>query len=136
MNDTKQRIQSRERIVNLEYEYQNNLKNNDSSLYSNMKSNLFYIIYAIACGCLLYFKFDDLHIIFKIILGICVAGGAMLLLKMIFSKALWIYAFHYILTFCLDTIFFIILLPRKLFGKKYTYKENEEDKAKIYSDIE
>ena len=135
MSNKNSKLNSRRQAIECEYEYQNNLKNNEGTLLAEMKTNISAILLALVCGLVLYFKFDDLHLILKIILGIFVAGGSITFFAVIFSKALWIYAFHYIITFCLDLIFFIILLPRKLFGKKKPFEENEDDKAKMYSDI-
>ena len=39
-NDKQEKIELRQLLVEREYEYQNNLKNNSSSLYSNVKFSL------------------------------------------------------------------------------------------------
>ena len=87
-------------------------------------------------GIFLYFTYDsDLNIIIKIVSGFIAFTGALYLIAMLFSKMLWLFILHYIITFVLDLLFAIILLPRKIFGKKKTFEKSVEDEAKIYSDI-
>lgn len=135
-NDKQEKIELRQLLVEREYEYQNNLKNNSSSLYSNVKLNIYAIIIGLIAGLFLYFTYDsNLHISIKIISGFIAFIGVLYLLAMLFSKMLWLYLVHYITTFILDLLFVIILLPRTIFGKKKNFEKNANDEEKIYSDI-
>lgn len=117
-----------------EYEYLTNRRRENST------ASLFFILFiqpiilALVIWAL-YNYWTKIHFIIKVIGIIYAVGCVLAIVVLVFSKELILLMFHNVISFIFDFIFAIILLPRKIFGKKKVFEPKKEDIKNTYSDI-